>query len=148
MKPRYLLLLILLVFACSNRNTPRAVSEDFIYNYYQRADQAAALLLSHGLAVQKLEDEIARVSEVREPGQQFDEVPNMTYKPIGKEEAEAHVLFNYQLTISVEREPIIGPHLSLEFSRCGLAGRFRFSASFRGYGACRGAVIAGAAADG
>lgn len=101
MKPRYLLLLMLLVFACSNRNTPRAVSEDFIYNYYQRADQAAALLLSHGLAVQKLEDEIARVSEVREPGQQFDEVPNMTYKPIGKEEAEAHVLFNYQLTIKI-----------------------------------------------
>ena len=101
MKPQYLLLLTLLIFACSNRNTPRAVSEDFIYNYYQRADQAAALLLSHGLAAQKLEDEIARVSEVREPGQQFDEVPNMTYKPVGKEEDEAHVLFNYQLTIKI-----------------------------------------------
>ena len=89
------------MFACSNRNSPRAVSEDFIYNYYQRADQAAALLLSHGLAAQKLEDEIARVSEVREPGQQFDEVPDMTYKPIGEEEDEAHVLFNYQLTIKI-----------------------------------------------
>ena len=94
-------MLTLLIFACSNRNTPQAVSEDFIYNYYQRADQAAALLLSHGLATQKLEDEIARVSEVREPGQQFDEVPNITYKPIGKEEGEAHVLFNYQLTIKI-----------------------------------------------
>ena len=101
MKPRYLLLLTLLVLACSNRNSPRAVSEDFIYNYYQRADQAAALLLSHGLAAQKLEDEIARVSEVREPGQQFDEVPDMTYEPIGEEEDEAHVLFNYQLTIKI-----------------------------------------------
>ena len=101
MKPRYLLLLTLLVLACSNRNTPRAVSEDFIYNYYQRADQAAALLLSHGLATQKLEDEIARVSKVREPGQQFDEVPNITYKPIGTEEGEGHVLFNYQLTIKI-----------------------------------------------
>ncbi len=101
MKPRYLLLLTLLVFACSNRNSPHAVSEDFIYNYYQRADQAAALLLSHGLAAQKLEDEIARVSEVREPGQQFDEVPNMTYEPLGTEEDEAHVLFNYQLTIKI-----------------------------------------------
>lgn len=101
MKPRYLLLLTLLIFACSNRNTPRAVSEDFIFNYYQRADQAAALLLSHGLAAEKLEDEIARVSEVREPGQQFDEVPNMTYEPIGKEENEEHVLFNYQLSIKI-----------------------------------------------
>lgn len=101
MKPRYLLLFALLIFACSNRNNPRAVSEDFIYNYYQRADQAAALLLSHGLAAQKLEDEIARVSEVREPGQQFDEVPNMTYEPLGTEEDEAHVLFNYQLTIKI-----------------------------------------------
>ena len=92
---------MLLVLACSNRNTPRAVSEDFIHNYYQRADQAAALLLSHGLAAQKLEDEIARVSEVRDPGQQFDEVPNITYEPIGKEEEAAHVLFNYQLTIKI-----------------------------------------------
>ena len=101
MKPRYLLLLTLLIFACSNRNTPHAVSEDFIYNYYQRADQAAARLLSHALAAQKLEDEIARVSEVRVPGQQFNEVPDMTYKLIGKEEDEAHVLFNYQLTIKI-----------------------------------------------
>ena len=101
MRPRYLLLLTLLVCACSNRNTPRAVSEDFIYNYYQRADQAAALLLSHGLASQKLEDEIARVSEVREPGQQFDEVPNMTYEALGTEEDEEYVLFNYQLTIKI-----------------------------------------------
>ena len=101
MKPRYLLLLTLLICACSNRNTPQAVCEDFIYNYYQRADQAAALLLSHGLATQKLEDEIVRVSEVREPGQQFDEVPNMTYKPIRTEKGEGHVLFNYQLTIEI-----------------------------------------------
>ena len=101
MKLRYLLLLTLLIFACSNRNTPRAVSEDFIFNYYQRADQVAALLLSHGLAAQKLEDEIARVSEVREPRQQFDEVPNMTYQPIGKEENEEYVLFNYQLSIEI-----------------------------------------------
>ena len=101
MKPRYLLLFTLLILACSNRNTPRAVSEDFIYNYYQRADQAAALQLSHGLAAEKLEDEIERVSEVRDPGQQFDEVPDIAYEPIGKEEDEAHVLFNYQLTIKI-----------------------------------------------
>ena len=101
MKPRYLLLFTLLILACSNRNTPRAVSEDFIYNYYQRADQTAALQLSHGLAAEKLEDEIERVSEVRDPGQQFDEVPDIVYEPIGKEEDEAHVLFNYQLTIKI-----------------------------------------------
>ena len=99
MKPRYLLLFTLLILACSNRNTPRAVSEDFIYNYYQRADQAAALQLSHGLAAEKLEDEIERVSEVRVPGQQFDEMPDITYEPIDKEEDSTHVLFNYKLTI-------------------------------------------------
>ena len=100
-KTRYLLLLIPLVLACSNRNTPQAVSEDFIYNYYQRADQAAALQLSHGLAAEKLEDEIARVSEVRSQDQQIDEMPNIEYEPIGKEEKETHVLFNYKLTIKI-----------------------------------------------
>ena len=102
MRQRYLLLPILLILACSNRNTPQAVSEDFIYNYYQRADQAAALQLSHGLAAEKLEDEIARVREVRSPGQQMDEMPKIEYEPIGKEEDSTHVLFNYRLTIKTE----------------------------------------------
>ena len=101
MKLRYLLLFIFLILACSNRNTPRAVCEDFIYNYYQRADQMAALKLSHGLAAEKLEDEIERVSEVRVPGQQFDEMPKIEYEPIGKEEDSTHVLFNYRLTIEI-----------------------------------------------
>ena len=100
MKPRrYLFVLILLMLACSNRNTPRAVSEDFIYNYYQHADQQAALQLSHGLAAEKLEDEIARVREVRQPGEQIDEMPKIEYELIGKEEATTHALFNYRLTI-------------------------------------------------
>ena len=102
MKPRpYLLVFIFLVLACSNRNTPRAVSEDFIYNYYQHADQAAALQLSHGLAAEKLEEEIARVREVRGPGQQIDEMPKIEYELIGHEEEPTHVLFNYRLTIEI-----------------------------------------------
>ena len=101
MKPQYLLLSILLILACSNRNTPQAVCEDFIYNYYQRADQTAALQLSHALAAEKLEDEIERVSEVRTPGQQFDEMPKIEYELIGKEEESTHVLFNYKLTIEI-----------------------------------------------
>ena len=100
MKSKYFLLPILLILACSNRNTPQAVSEDFIYNYYQRADQAAALQLSHGLAAEKLEEEIARVSEVRSLDQQIDEMPKIEYEPIGKEEEPTHVLFNYKLTIT------------------------------------------------
>ena len=89
------------MLACSNRNTPRAVSEDFIYNYYQHANQEAALQLSHGLAAEKLEDEIARVREVREPGQQIDEIPKIEYELIGKEENQTHTLFNYNLTIKI-----------------------------------------------
>ena len=101
MKPQYLLLSILVILACSNRNTPQAVCEDFIYNYYQRADQTAALQLSHGLAAEKLTDEIARVSEVRTPGQQMDEMPKIEYELTGKEEDSTHVLFNYKLTIEI-----------------------------------------------
>ena len=100
-KTPYLFLFILLILACSNRNTPQAVSEDFIYNYYQRADQAAALQLSHGLAAEKLEDEIARVSEVRSQDQQIDEMPKIEYEPTGKKEEATHVLFNYRLTIKI-----------------------------------------------
>ncbi|RKU15182.1 hypothetical protein C6500_21035 [Candidatus Poribacteria bacterium] len=99
MKPRYFLLPILIILACSNRNTPQAVSEDFIYNYYQHADQAAALQLSHGLAAEKLQDEIARVSEVRSLDQQINEMPKIEYELIGTEEEPTHVLFNYRLTI-------------------------------------------------
>ena len=62
----------------------------------------AALQLSHGLAAEKLEDEIARVREVRSPGQQMDEMPKIEYEPIGKEEDSTHVLFNYRLTIKTE----------------------------------------------
>lgn len=101
MKPRYLLLFTFLMLACSNRNTPRAVCEDFIYNYYQRADQVAALQLTHGLAAEKLKDEIARVSEVRVPGQQVNEMPKIEYEATGKEEETTHVLFNYTLTIEI-----------------------------------------------
>ena len=101
MKPQYLLLSTLLILACSNRNTPQAVCEDFIYNYYQRADQTASLQLCHGLAAEKLEDEIERVNEVRVPGQQFDEVPKMAYEFIDKKEEATYVLFNYKLTIEI-----------------------------------------------
>ena len=100
MIPRsYLLVFTLLILACSNRNTPRAVSEDFIYNYYQHANQEAALKLSHGLAAEKLENEIARVREVRGPGEQVDEMPKMEYELMGKEEEATTALFNYRLTI-------------------------------------------------
>ena len=59
----------------------------------------AALHLSHGLAAEKLEDEIARVREVRSEGQQMDEMPNIEYEAIGQEAAPTYVLFNYRLTI-------------------------------------------------
>ena len=65
MKLRYAILTILLLVACSNRNTPLAVTEDFIYNYYKLANQAVALQLTSGLATEKLEAEITRLQEVR-----------------------------------------------------------------------------------
>ena len=100
MIPRsYLLVFMLLILACSTRNNPRAVSEDFIYNYYQHANQEAALKLSHGLAAEKLEAEIARVREVRGPGEPVDEMPKMEYELMGKEEEATTALFNYRLTI-------------------------------------------------
>ncbi len=103
MMPRlYILVPILLILACSNRNNPRAVSEDFIYNYYQHANQEAALKLSHGLAAEKLENEIARVREVREPGEQVDEMPKMEYELMGKEATATTALFNYRLSIKLQ----------------------------------------------
>ena len=104
MKSRYALIPILLLIACSNRNTPQAVAEDFIYNYYKLASQEAALKLSAGLATEKLEAEIGRLQEVRTQTDPTPEMPQIKYKQIGKEttnevENVTHVLFNYKLTI-------------------------------------------------
>ncbi len=104
MRLKYAVLCLLLLIACSNRNTPQAVAEDFIYNYYKLANQEVSLLLTSGLATEKLEDEIVRLQEVRMPGDPTPEMPTIEYKQIGKETANevenvTHVLFNYQLTI-------------------------------------------------
>ena len=104
MKPRYAIFSILLMIACSNRNTPQAVTEDFIYNYYKLANQEAALLLSSGLAAETLEAEIARLQEVRTQDDPAPEMPKIEYKQVGTETANeienvTYVLFNYQLKI-------------------------------------------------
>ena len=93
-------ILMLFFLACADRNTPQAVSEDFIYNYYQRADQGAALLLTDLLAAEKLQDELARVQGVRMPGQLVDEMPKIEYKQLARQDtSEDQVLFNYELRI-------------------------------------------------
>ena len=104
MKPRHAILILLLFIACSNRNTPQAVTDDFIFNYYKLATQQVALQLTSGRATEKLEKEITRLQEVRTQDQPTPEMPNMEYKLIGKDtsneiENVEYVLFNYLLTI-------------------------------------------------
>ncbi len=105
MKPQFLLLPLLILVACSNRNNPQAVAEDFVYHYYKRANQELAIQLSSGLAAEELDKEIARLKDVRVPNESVqEEMPNITYKQIGKEtanevEGTTYVLFNYQLII-------------------------------------------------
>lgn len=108
MKPRYAILTLLLFLACSNRNTPQAITEDFIFNYYKLANQQVALQLTAGLATEKLEAEIMLLQEVRTQDDPTPEMPKMEYKQTGKEtsteiENITHVLFNYQLTIKNQR---------------------------------------------
>ena len=67
-------------------------------------NQESALQLSFGLAAEALEKEIARLKEIRGPNERVQKMPNISYKQIGKETANAvedtsYVLFNYQLTI-------------------------------------------------
>lgn len=104
MKPQFLLLPLLILLACSNRNNPQAVAEDFVYNYYKRANQELAIQLCSGLATEVLEKEIARLKDIRGPNEPVKEMPNVTYQQIGKEtanevEGTTYVLFNYQLKI-------------------------------------------------
>ena len=104
MKPQFLLLPLLILLACSNRNNPQAVAEDFVYNYYKRANQESAIQLCSGLATEVLEKEIARLKDIRVPNEPVKQMPNVTYQQIGKEtanevEGTTYVLFNYQLTI-------------------------------------------------
>lgn len=104
MKRRYAILTLLLFIACSNRNTPQAVTDDFIFNYYKLANQQVALQLTSGLATEKLEAEIMLLQEVRTQDQPTPEMPDMEYKKIGRDtsteiEDMEQVLFNYLLTI-------------------------------------------------
>ena len=91
---------LLLISACSDRNTPEGVAEDFVYNYYLHANQGMALRLSDGLAKEKLETEIEFLREVRSGSDQSQVKPNIEYKQVGKKiEDENRVFFRYQLTI-------------------------------------------------
>lgn len=78
------LVLFTITFACSDRNTPEDVAEDFIYNYYLRANQKAALHLSAALAEEKLKSEIELLRNVRQPGEAPDTPPKIKYRMIGK----------------------------------------------------------------
>jgi hypothetical protein len=95
-----ILSLLLLTFGCSDRNTPENVSSDFVYSYYQRANQEAALLLSDSLAAEKLRAEIELLHGIRKPSDPFEELPQILYEVVGKEvKGESLVFFRYKLTI-------------------------------------------------
>ncbi len=92
--------LLLIISACSDRNTSEDVTEDFVYNYYLHTNQGMALRLSDGLAKEKLETEIEFLREVRSGSDQSHVKPNIEYKQVGKKiEDENRVFFRYQLTI-------------------------------------------------
>ena len=96
----FALCLFFFISACSDRNTPENVAGDFIHNYYQRADQEAALRLSDSLAAEKLRDEIALVRGARRQGELPSEMPEITFEKFTqKANDEYKVFFNYQLTI-------------------------------------------------
>ena len=100
-KPRTIgLYLFFFIVACSDRNTPENVAGDFIHNYYQRADQEAALRLSDSLAAEKLKDEIALVRGARRQGELPSEMPEIIFEKLTQKANEANqVFFNYRLTI-------------------------------------------------
>ena len=94
------LCLFFFVSACSDRNAPENVAGDFIHNYYQRADQEAALRLSYSLAAEKLKDEIALVRGARRQGELPAEMPEIIFEKLAqKTDDENMVFFNYRLTI-------------------------------------------------
>ena len=92
--------LLLFILACSDRNTPEHVAEDFVYNYYLHANQQMALRLSDGLAKQKLEDEIELLRKIRSGSEMSKAQPHIKYKQVGKKsDDENQVVFRYELTI-------------------------------------------------
>ena len=106
--------LLLIISACSDRNTPEDVAEDFVYNYYLYANHGLALRLSDGLAKEKLETEIEFLREVRSDSDQSQVKPDIEYKQVGKKiEGGNRVFFRYQLTIkgasfsNTVRNPVI-----------------------------------------
>lgn len=80
----FCLILFTITFACSDRNSPEDVADDFVYNYYLRANQTAALRLSAALAEEKLKSEIELLRDVRQPGEAPEAQPKIKYKMTGK----------------------------------------------------------------
>ena len=92
--------LLLITSACSDRNTPEDVAEDFVYKSYLHTNQGMALRLTDGLAKEELETEIEFPREVRSGSDQSYVKPNIEYKQMEKRiEDENRVFFRYQLTI-------------------------------------------------
>lgn len=110
-----LVLFCMMPIACGVRNDPRSVADKFCYLYLIELNQAEALTLANGLAKEKLLKEIELLRGARIASDELQLAkPFIDYEMSRRsDQDEAHVMFNYLLTIEpksggkIEQEVLI-----------------------------------------
>jgi len=96
------------IMGCSRSNNAQRVADQFMQAYYVQIDQARALEFSHGLAHERLRQELQQVAPLRRGSSIEQARPQASYTLARTQPDGQHVLFVYDLTITPSQaKPIL-----------------------------------------
>jgi hypothetical protein len=85
---------------CSRSNSAQGVADQFMQAYYVQIDQAQALEYSHGLARERLRQELQQVAPLRRGGSLEQARPKASYTLARTQPEGRQILLVYDLTIT------------------------------------------------
>jgi hypothetical protein len=96
------------ILGCSRRDSAQGVADQFMQAYYVQIDQARALEFSHGLARERLRQELQQVAPLRRGNSIEQARPQASYTLARTQPDGQQVLFVYDLTITPSQvKPIL-----------------------------------------
>jgi hypothetical protein len=96
------------IVGCSRSDSAQAVADQFMQAYYVQIDQARALEFSHGLARERLRQELQQVAPLRRGNSIEQARPQASYTLARTQPDGQQVLFVYDLTITPSQvKPIL-----------------------------------------
>jgi hypothetical protein len=88
------------LLGCSRSDSAQAVADRFMQTYYVQIDQAGALEFSHGLARERLRQELQQVTPLRRGGSLDQARPQASYALARTQSEGRQILLVYDLTIT------------------------------------------------